>query len=157
MTAERTGAPLLPKPWLQTDFTEQHAQFSPDGRWVSYQANESGRDEVYVAPFSGPGGKRQVSTEGGGSPRWRRDGQEIFFLKGQTLTAVDVRTNGSALEFGPPHPLLGPLPLGDFSYDVSKDGYRFLAEVTEQLAYPELTVVQNWPAGLKTKSNGGLT
>jgi Tol biopolymer transport system component len=66
--------------FLQTSFNVGVARFSPDGRWVAYQSNESGRNEVYVAPFPGPGGKWQVSTAGGTFPRWRNDGRELYYL-----------------------------------------------------------------------------
>ena len=69
-----------PIPFVNTQFGEAQGAFSPDGRWVAYGSNESGRNEVYVAPFPGPGGKRQVSTAGGAQPRWRRDGTEIFYF-----------------------------------------------------------------------------
>src|SRR5262249_38940792 len=69
-----------PFPFLQTPFAESGGRFSPDGKWVAYQSNESGRSEVYVQPFPGPGAKFQISTDGGANPLWRRDGKELFFL-----------------------------------------------------------------------------
>ena len=69
---------LKPFPFANTNFNENAGQFPPDGSWVEYQSNESGRDEVYVRPFPGHGGKRQVSTGGGIAPRWRRNGKELF-------------------------------------------------------------------------------
>ena len=68
-----------PTPLLQTRFTEQHARISPDGRWMAYSSNESGRQDVYVTRFPEPGGKWPVSTNGGGFPVWRRDGRELFY------------------------------------------------------------------------------
>jgi Tol biopolymer transport system component len=88
-----------PFPVANTPFEELQGQFSPDGRWVAYQSNESGQNEIYVQPFPGPGGKWQVSTKGGASPRWRHDGQEVFYLAPDaTLMAVPIRVRGSSLE-----------------------------------------------------------
>ena len=69
-----------PFPFLQTPFNEAFARFSPDGKWIAYSSNESGRNEVYVAPFPGPGGKFQVSNASGLAARWRRDGKELFYM-----------------------------------------------------------------------------
>ena len=65
--------------FLQTEFNELNGQFSPDGRWIAYTSDESGRNEIYVGPFPGPGGKQQISTSGGRQPKWRGDGKEIFY------------------------------------------------------------------------------
>ena len=97
-----------PFPVVQTNFDERDGQFSPDGKWIAYQSNESGRFEIYVQPFPGPGGKSQVSTNGGAQVRWRRDGKELFYiaLDGR-LMAVPIRlaSNGQAVEAGTPVPL----------------------------------------------------
>src|SRR5205807_2272753 len=74
------GKPGSPVKFLQTDFIETQAQFSPDGRWVSYVSNESGMFEVYVRPFPNGPGKWRVSNSGGFEPRWRSDGKELFYL-----------------------------------------------------------------------------
>ncbi len=117
-----------PVPYLQTGFDVAGGQFSPDGKWIAYVSNESGKYEVYVRPFSESGGKLMVSTSGGSRPRWRRDGKEIFYLgdDGQ-LMAAKVRQNGSALAIDGVSPLFQThtqafLP----SYDASADGQRFL-------------------------------
>src|SRR5262249_32375034 len=75
---QQSGAPAKPYPWLQTPFAEMEAVFSPDGKWVAYQSNESGNMEILVAPVSSPGGKRRVSTAGGGGPCVAAEGEEIF-------------------------------------------------------------------------------
>jgi len=152
MTPDHVGAALVPHPWLQTDFTEDRPQFSPDGRWVIYDSSESGRYEVYLAPFSGSGSNRQVSTEGGSHPRWRPDGKEIFYVgPDQKFHAVEVNGKGATVETGQPYALFGPVPAGtEFLYDVSADGQRILmAAPPEQEARKGITVVQNWIAGLK--------
>ncbi len=153
---EQPGAPLKPFPFLQTPAMEVDGQFSPDGRWIAYQSNESGRDEIYAAPFRRPGGiqgvKRQVSAAGARFVRWARDGKEIFYLAASGMfTAAEVSITGDALEIGARRPLFGPLVLGGrVPFDVSADGQRFLISIaTEQHTVEPLTVVENWTAGLK--------
>jgi len=141
-----------PVPFLRTAFNEQFGQFSPDGRWVAYQSNESGNNEIYAAPFPGPGGKRQISAGGGSFARWRRDGREIFYMgPDQRLMAAEVSLKGDTLEVGAARPLFGPVSVsGSYLYDVSADGQRILAAVPPtQNASEPLTLVQNWTAGLK--------
>jgi eukaryotic-like serine/threonine-protein kinase len=142
-----------PYPFLQTQFNERPGQFSPDGRWVAYFSNESGKYEVYVAPFPGPGGKWQISTGGGYFPRWRRDGTEIFYLAPDNkLMAAAVNGKGGSFEVGAVKPLFGTHTSGGGRdrYDVSADGQRFLiSTVPEQVASAPITIVLNWTAGLK--------
>ena len=121
-----------PIQFLKTQFSEIEGQFSPDGRWVVYVSNESGRQEVYVAPFPGPGGKWQVSTAGGSWPRWRPDGNEIFYLTPDSnLMAVAVNGKRESFEIGAEKALFeisGARP-GGYRYDVSADGQRFLVNM----------------------------
>ena len=148
------GDPLGPRgrskafPFAHSEFLEVDPQFSPDGKWIAYQSNESGRPEIYVAPFPGPGGKRQVSTAGGSRARWRPDGKELFYIgPNQRLMAAGIAAKGGSLEVGKIEALFGGLT---GSYDVSTDGQRFLAVVPPEGKVQEpLTVVQNWMAGLK--------
>ena len=91
-----------PEAFLQSQADERYPSFSPDGRWVAYTSNETGRNEVYVAPFPGTGAKWQVSQNGGALPRWRRDGAELFFAgfaSGQFLVA-QVNGRGPNFEVG---------------------------------------------------------
>jgi len=142
-----------PVRFLETPVNEMQAQLAPNGRWIAYTSNETGRDEVYVQSFPVPGRKRQISVDGGAMPRWRRDGGELFFLSvGQILTAVPVR-DPEALELGPPEPLFrAPLVVqGSESfglpttYDVAADGKRFLlAQQPPENPEPPLIVVLNW-------------
>jgi eukaryotic-like serine/threonine-protein kinase len=117
-----------PVPFLQTPFNEETGRFSPDGRWVAYAADESGRYEIYVTAFPGPGRRWQVSAAGGTQPRWSPDGTELFFLSSaRHLMAVSVRARDGSVDIGPARPVLeityrGPGVL----YDVSPDGRRFL-------------------------------
>jgi WD40 repeat protein len=129
-----------------TDFGE--ARFSPDGRWITYTSEESGRSEIYLAAFPGPGKRVQVSPSGGGAPRWRRDGRELFYLaEDGALMAVDVRT-GDEPDVGTPRKLFEPHPRA-FDYDVSSDGQRFLIVASGAESSSPITLVQNWAAGLK--------
>lgn len=149
--------PLLgdrkPYPFLQTRFNEVGGFFSSDGRWIAYVSNESGRNEVYVTPFPGPGGKWQISTTGGNFLRWRRDGKEIFYLAlDNRLMAAAVNGQGAAFEVGDVRPLFTMQVAGPrFPYDVSPDGQRFLVNtVANQTSVPtSMTVVVNWMASLR--------
>ncbi len=142
-----------PFPFLKTQFSETYGRFSPDGRWVAYRSNESGTGEIYVAPFPGPGGKRQVSTAGGNWPRWRRDGTEIFYIApdGKLMVAA-VNGKGSSFEVGTVKPLFETHVFNGFRYpyDLTPDGQRFLfSTVPGQTSQAPITVVVNWMAGLK--------
>jgi Tol biopolymer transport system component len=141
-----------PFPFLQTQFNEAFGRFSPDGRWVVYHSNESGRNEIYVAPFPGPGGKWQISTAGGTRPQWRRDGNEIFYLSlGNNLMVAAVNGKGSSFEVGAVKPLFQTRATGlENRYAVSADGQRFLIITAPEQATPApITVVVNWTAVLK--------
>jgi Tol biopolymer transport system component len=142
-----------PVRFLNTKFDEGYGQFSPDGRWVAYRSDESGRNEVYVAPFPGPGGQWQISTAGGDLPRWRHDGTEIFYLAPDNkLMAATVNGKGASFEVGAVKPLFETRIAigGRYQYAVSADGQRFLINtVPQQEASAPITVVLNWTAGLK--------
>ena len=143
-----------PFPFLQTEFNEQQAQFSPDGKWIAYTSDESGASEVYVQTFPASGGKWRVSTGGGVQPRWRRDGRELFYIAAdQKLMAVDVKL-GATFEAGVPKVLFGTrVPtLRNFRnhYAVSADGQRFLINSTiEETSSTPISVVVNWTAEVK--------
>jgi serine/threonine protein kinase/Tol biopolymer transport system component len=130
--------------FLKTGFQTYGARFSPDGRWVAYDSDESGSSEVYVRPFPGPGGIVRISTSGGRHPVWSRDGKELFFFaRGGKLTSVPVKSS-PRFEAGNPVPLF-QLPGGDF--DVSPDGKRFLAVAPVSKEKP-LSLILNWTARL---------
>jgi eukaryotic-like serine/threonine-protein kinase len=139
-----------PYPFLATPFNEISGQFSPDGKWIAYSSDESGRYEVYVTPFPGPGGKWQISIGGGAGARWRSDSKEILYQAlDDRMMAADVTAKGTTLEVGKAHAVSGPLP--NFDFDVSADGQRFLMSVPVQSGPESLTLVQNWMAALKLK------
>jgi Tol biopolymer transport system component len=114
-----------PKPLLNSRFDESEARVSSDGRWLAYQSDESGKAEIYMRPFPGPGGKRQVSTDGGVQPRWRRDGRELYFRREAAVMGVSVSVDGSVsvplkIGSGP------PTENRDFAWDLMPDGQRFI-------------------------------
>ncbi len=146
-----------PRPFLQTPFNEAEAKFSPDGRWLAYVSDDSGRFEVYVLPFPGPGGQRQISTEGGREPVWNSNGRGIFYRNGDKMMAVDITTE-PAFRAGTPRLLFeagyeGPRRvLYGANYDVSSDGQRFVmvqAGQEQQEPVTQINVVLNWFEELK--------
>ena len=150
---DTNGAPF---PLTQTPYNETQAQLSPDGGWIAYTSNETGRDEVYVQAFPVSRGKRQVSTDGGAMPRWRKDGKELFYLAGNqfitTIPVVDIRS----LELGQPTPLFRTRLVVEGSesitlatkYDVAPNGDRFLLRYPPAEPGPPITVVINWTRAL---------
>jgi Tol biopolymer transport system component len=154
MGAERAGSAGAGTPvsFLHGDFNESQGQFSPDGRWMAYVSDESGAQQVYVQSFPTLGGQRQVSTEGGSQPRWRRDGKELFYLASdRKLMAVTVRT-GAAFDADAPRALFQTaLDVSALrqDYSVSGDGQRFLLNTPLDTGAQPMTVVLNWPALLK--------
>jgi serine/threonine protein kinase/Tol biopolymer transport system component len=139
-----------PFPFLATEFVEGQARFSPDGKWIAYTSNESGQWEVYLRPFPGPGGKFQVSTEGGRNPVWRRDGKELFYIgvNDTKLMGAGISVNGSSVEVNNVHPLF---TMTGTDYDVMADGRLILnVPLQTQLSSP-LTLVSNWESALEKK------
>jgi serine/threonine protein kinase/Tol biopolymer transport system component len=148
-----------PLPFAQTPFAEWAAKFSPDGKWVAYSSDESGRPEVWVAPFPGPGKRTQVSSEGavGGFPRWRRDGRELFFLDSAgRLTAAEIDITGDEARVGAVVALFDSRAgiQQRYPYDVSHDGQRFLINMRlegGERAPTPITLLVNWTAALQDK------
>jgi serine/threonine protein kinase len=142
-----------PFPVVQTPFFDVVPGISPDGKWMSYQNNESGRMEVYITSFPTGGTKWQVSTVGGSTARWRRDGKELFFMGGDfRLMAVDVNTSGGSLQLGVPHPLFQTAAVSgpQGQYDVFADGKKFIVNsFNVQEGSEPLTLITNWTAELK--------
>jgi Tol biopolymer transport system component len=142
-------------PLVQSPALESSGQFSPDGRWVAYTSRETGRDEVYVTSFSRGGARWQVSASGGRQPRWRRDGQELFFASlDNELLAAAVETRGSQFEVKEARPLfrvnmfVGPR-VGVPGYDVAPDGKRFLVNSAGEVEEARVALVVNWNADVK--------
>jgi Tol biopolymer transport system component len=136
------------EPFL-TSFRMDETQLSPDGRWVAYVSNESGRDEVYVEAFRREGDRVRVSTEGGGQPKWRGDGKELFYTTfGGRLAAVEVRGDGDRLDVSLPTELFdiqGLQGTGLDDYAPAADGQRFLVkQPVEEGRGSRLQIVTNW-------------
>jgi Tol biopolymer transport system component len=140
---------------VQTNSDEEGGQFSPDGRWIAYQSDRSGRPEIYLHAFPGPGNEWPVSTNGGKQARWSRDGNELFYVAANgRLMAVPIAESaaGQVPEIGPPSALFAPpigggIHRGDFrqQYMVSPDGKRFLvATVKEDTGVSPITLILNW-------------
>jgi hypothetical protein len=142
-------------PFLRYRFDETCPEFSPDGRWIAYVSNESGRDEVYVQAFSGPGGKWQISNNGGAEPLWSRNGKQLLYRHLDQVLVSDVHA-GKTFSAGKPqllfqqpgYMLCDPLRC----WDMSQDGQRFLmVKLEERKPEPvtELLLVLNWFEELK--------
>jgi Tol biopolymer transport system component len=142
----RLGAPGS-EPLVQTQYVESHPAFSPDGQWLAYQSNRSGRYEVYIQPFDRPGEPVRISDAGGLAPRWPQDGRELFFLDPEGQIMAAVLTPGKTVS-KPPARLTNGRPIEGF--DVAPDGTRFVAVVSlPNPAPPSLTVVMNWQTLVK--------
>jgi Tol biopolymer transport system component/predicted Ser/Thr protein kinase len=143
-----------PTPFLLTPSDEWAPTFSPDGQWIAYVSDESGRREVYVQGFPGPGGRWLISTEGGSDPAWSRDGRELYYLHGDQLMAVSIQTV-PALNAGTPRLLFeGRYEQSDIgrNYDLSPDGKRFvMVRSDETEATAQIHVVLNWLDELKLR------
>ena len=140
-----------PHPLIATPASERDADFSPDGKWLAYISDESGKDELFVVPFPGPGGKRQISSTGASSFHWLGDGSQIAYLTPERkLIGVDVDRKGATFEIGASHPLFGGLPLPvTRGASITPDAHRYLLSLPLQEAIaPPLTLVANWSAAL---------
>jgi hypothetical protein len=154
-----------PKPIIRTNFSEGYPDLSPDGRWLAYASDESGRNEVYVQPFPGPGPRQQVSTNLGTGPAWSRDGKELFYTTTQTEGGQATSTTMMSVpielrptfKFGVPRVLFR----GNFgasalirSYDVTADGRQFLMVQQKErppVSASEMILVLNWSEELKAR------
>ena len=151
-TLPREGDALT---FVATAFNERSPMFSPDGRWLAYVSDESDRDEIYVKPYPGPGGKWPISTEGGTEPMWSADGRELFYRLGEKMMVVEVQSEPAFTSEGPQ--LVFEVPyltdqFGTSNYDISPDGQRFLmikAAEEEEGQQGQINVIQNWFEELK--------
>ena len=145
---------------LDGNYAQLDPQVSPDGRWMAYQSDETGRFEIYVRPYPDvEAGRWQVSANGGTSPRWSADGRELFFYDGTSLTRVGVQSRGSSPSFDKPEALFPVQPFGGRlgpDFEVSADGQRFLFLIPAPVETPPpagLVVVQNWVQELRARLN----
>jgi Tol biopolymer transport system component len=139
-------------PYLQGRFSQIQAQVSPDGKWLAYTSDESGRWEVYVQSFPVPGNKRMISVGGGGEPKWRADGRELFFIRSDdVLMSVAINSGDPTKGVGRPQSLFSVPVVGETStyrsrYGVFDDGTRFLFHIVQEMRRPAITFVANWTA-----------
>jgi Tol biopolymer transport system component len=135
-----------PFPFLTGPYSAVPARFSPNGQWVAYVSNESGRLEVYVASFPGPGSKSQVSRQGGQNPIWSRDGKQLFYVTlDAQLMAVPVTLTSSRPDFGVARPLFSVRQGGPRSfYDVTADGRILMITAPDRIISSPITLVVNW-------------
>src|SRR5262249_24989623 len=152
-------------PIAQTSATESSGQFSPDGKWVAYESDESGRVEVYMQGFPHPGPKLRISTNGGSQVRWRHDGQELFYIAPDgKLMAVPIKvgTGQHSPVVGQPVALftthISDDYLGDgYQYDITPDGNRFLVnEAVERAANSPITVLLKLETSIEYPANALL-
>jgi Tol biopolymer transport system component len=141
------------QPFLQSTFNQSSPRFSPDGHWVVYASNESGREEIYVQPYPGPGGKWLISAEGGAYPIWARSGREIFFRSEDKIMVVPVETQPT-FKAGTPRMLFQSANyLRLANYDVAPDGQHFLMikEKEAPASSKEVSIVLHWTDELKRR------
>ena len=155
------GPPLEIRPLINSPFSEAGAEISPDGRWVAFASNESGRSEIYVRPFPAvEQGRWQVSTDGGFDPRWARNGRELFFTIGggalgpPTILAASVQP-GASFVAGKPAVVLKLPVSSSFAYDVAPDGrfllHRDASALRREATKPTIVMVENWFDELKAR------
>jgi Tol biopolymer transport system component len=141
-------SPYEMRPFKRTPAVERQGSLSPDSHWMAYASNESGRSEIYVEPVPGPGGRRQVSSDGGDQPRWVRSGREIIYRNGTKMMSVPVQLQ-------PMFRADKPIELFDrkfdpgaavAGYDVTPDGQTFIMTRSEHDNPTEIRVVMGWPA-----------
>ncbi len=147
---DRPGEPA--ETWLAAGASVAMPQFSPDGKWVAYASIETGRPEIYVRSFTNPGaGKWQISTNEGSEPRWRGDGQELYYVEQhKQLMAVGVKAQGDRFISAKPQPLFPVVMNGSdfarFEYGVAPDGKRFLVQSPKPDDERPVHIVLNWDA-----------
>ena len=148
------------EPFLQTNFIEAQARFSPNGRWIAYVSNETGQFEVYVAAFPLAGGKVPISIGGGSQPHWRADGRELYYYApNRKLVAVEVSSDGPTFQVGVSQALfdirIGGMGLdqifpGNSYYTPARDGTRFLVPSVPESPVPQpINVIVDWHADSK--------
>ena len=141
-----------PFPYLDTRFEEQQAAVAPNGHWMAYTSDESGRREVYVQTFPKPGDKHQVSVDGGGAPLWSRDGRELLYLRGFRLMSATVRADAGSIDVGTPRTLFTwPPEKANLlrGLDLAPDGRLLVALGTSEGAARIPTLILNWPELMK--------
>jgi Tol biopolymer transport system component len=143
--------------FLETASRESRPEPSPDGRWIAYVSNESGRNEVYISRFPEATGRMLASRDGGGEPRWRQDAKELYFLNGDLMMSVAIDLQKDPIAISAPQQLFKVSTAGalaNYHYDVSAEGTRFVLvrDVKEDATTPTIVVVENWFAEFDRRS-----
>jgi Tol biopolymer transport system component len=149
--------PGKPEPFLVTPFDERWPMISPDGQWLAYQSDESGRNEVYARPFPGPGGKWQISTGGGDHPVWSKKDHQLFFRTREGMMVASYTTSGETFLASKPRLWTAKKDLGEF-FDLAPDGKRFAVvqeEASEQNGPQHVMVLQNFFDELRRRAPAG--
>ena len=144
------GDEFYSTPFFESPANEVNPVFSPDGHYLAYETNESGKAEVVIVPFPSRAGKWQISSGGGGNPIWSPSGKEIYFTKGSSIFSVSIHP-GDVFDYSAPKKALDLPPDGAFLTGISPDGTKF-ALVTlpfKELSTSEFTLVTNWFHELK--------
>lgn len=139
------------RPLFDSQASEGQPDLSPDGRWIAYRSDESGRDEVYVQRFPELGGRIKISTDGGTSPRWSPDGAELYYRSGSAMMAVTIGNAGAPLDVGVPRLLFDGPYLNDSgrNYDIAPDGRFLMVRLADDANLTQVHVVVNWLAELQ--------
>jgi Tol biopolymer transport system component len=150
-----TGATAAPRAWHDSAAAEGAAEVSPDGKWVAYESSDSGDKEVYVQAVSGTGGRVRVSSQGGVSPRWSRDGRELFYWANEPTShfvAVDAATDSTGGTFRPGQPRELFQKMSGTTWDTTPDRNRFLIEMMSSTGGSTLATVTNWFEDLRKRA-----
>jgi len=151
---------LGPRPFLESPFSEQAPAFSPNGAWLAYSSNETGRDEIYVRPYPGPDPVVRISTDGGLSPAWSRDGAKLYYRDGDRMMVVEVSAGRTFTQAQPRLLFESPSYLATTptrAYDVTPDGRFLMVTRAQQAPQPatRINVVLNWFEELRERVPGG--
>lgn len=154
MEQDKSEKEHVPYPFLESRADERNSAFSPDGRYLAYDSNESGKYEVYVVPFPKKGGKWQISSGGGFRPMWSRNGKELTYTQGSRLMTVSVSLPPT-FDFSAPKKLCD-LPPSSRVFDIMPDGQRFAIAMaqSDQVAVTKINVVVGWFDELREKFAG---
>jgi serine/threonine-protein kinase len=145
-----------PRPFVDTEYNEGGAVFSPDGNWLAYVSDESGREEVYVRAFPGPGGKMQISSDGGNEPVWAGNNRELFYRNQDLMMAVTI-TSEEPFRASRPQPLFeasyDDAGVASRGYDITPDGQSFIVVRSERVSVAtQVHVILNWFEELKRRA-----
>ena len=140
-----------PEPYLTTNFNEQRGAFSPDEKWIAYASDESGKAQVYIAPFKNGSGKWQISVDGGNDPKWMDRGRKVYFYTSDNkIMGVDIHESGSSLAPGRPYVVFSSSTPISHLYDINTSGTEVMGAIPNSRSAPSpITLITNWNSGAK--------